>query len=100
MNYNDDDDDIEFEDDDDEEEEEEDEEELLARIEKAFRGERARSRACTDLNELRALRPEYQTVESNGTLNQAGRIRAHDLIEIIDDRVTDLKAKRIAARRG
>jgi hypothetical protein len=84
----------------DEEEEGEDPDVVLARIEKAFRTERARIRASVDIGELRALRSEYQALESNARMPQAARIRARDLVELIDDRVTDIKAKRLADRRG
>lgn len=94
--YDDDDDEL----DEEEDEEEEDEDDLLARIEHAYRSERARIRASDDGHELRALRTEYVALEASGRLNQAGRLRARDLIELIDDRVTDLKAKRLASGRG
>jgi len=92
--------DFDFEGADEKEEQEDEEEDLLQRIEQAFRGERARIRGCGDLDELRALRAAYASDAAGSRLNQAGRIRARDLIELIDDRVTDLKAQRIAARRG
>lgn len=82
------------------EEEAEDPEEVLARIEKAFRSERARIRSTEDLHELRALRAECEALLSNAGAPQAARIRARDLVELVDDRLTDLKAKRLAARRS
>lgn len=81
-----------------EDEEEEDEEELLARIERAFRTERARIRACEDLHELRAMRADHQSLVTNRNAAPAARIRSRDLVELVDDRVTDLKAKRLVAR--
>lgn len=84
--------------DEEEEEEEEDEEELFAKIEQAFRTERARIRNSEDLYELRTMRAEYQALDTGGR-SQACRIRARDLIALVDDRVTDLKAKRLAEQR-
>ncbi len=81
------------------EDEAEDPEVVLARVERAFRTERARIRASEDVQELRALRSEFQTLESNGRMPQSARIRAHDLVELIDDRITDIKAMRLADRR-
>jgi hypothetical protein len=95
-----DDDELDEEEETDDEGEGEDQEEVLARIEKAFRSDRVRIRASNEIAELRRLRSEYQTLESNTEINQAARIRARDLVELIDDRITDLKAKRLADRRG
>ena len=73
-----------------------DEEARLARIESAFRAERSVLRACVDVAELRAKRREYQAMLSNGGVVGVGRLRVNDLIEILDDRASDLKAKRFA----
>lgn len=80
------------------EEEEEDEDDLLARIEQAYRSDRAKIRVMDDVHELRAQRAEYEQLLASGRLHQAGRLRARDLLELIDDRVTDVKAKRLASR--
>ncbi len=82
------------------EEEQEDEEAVLLRVERAFRSERARVRACEDLDELRALRSSYLDLEAGGGLHLAGRVRVRDLVELIDDRLTDLEAWRLVAQRG
>jgi hypothetical protein len=89
--------DEEFEYDEDEEDEEDDEEQIL-RVEQAFRRERARIRASKDIPELREMRTVYQTSIAEDELCQAARIRSHDLIELIDDRITDIKASRMTAR--
>jgi len=80
------------------EEEDDDEEEQIMLIEQAFRRERAHIRAAEDLHELRSMRTVYQESIAEGQLNQAGRIRSNDLIELIDDKITDVKARRMAAR--
>ncbi|MFZ5477356.1 MAG: hypothetical protein ACOZNI_11335 [Myxococcota bacterium] len=87
-------------DEDDDDDDDQDEDARLARIETAFRAERALIRACDDVAELRTKRREYQAVLSNGEVIGVGRLRINDLIELIDDRTTDLKAKRFAAGRA
>lgn len=82
-----------------EEEEEEDDAELLARVERAYRSERSRIRACTDVEELRSMRNSYRQQLTSRTLVGVAAIRGNDLLEIIDDRITDLKAQQIAKRR-
>jgi hypothetical protein len=77
-----------------ESEDDEDEEELLMRIERAFRNERARIRNCNDVYTLRQLRDQYGQDLAGGSLNQAARIRARDLIELVDDRITDVSSRR------
>lgn len=92
-------------DDDEEDEEEEDEEEedddepppegdaMLARLDKEFRKLRARVRASTDPSELRSLRNEH-TASLAERLSPTVRMRTLDIIEAIDERVTDLRARR------
>ncbi len=82
------------EDEDEDDDDEPDEEQVLRDIESAFRTERARIRGCDDLHELRAIRTECQALAASRDANPAARIRLNDLIELVDDRVTDLKAKR------
>ncbi len=86
------------EDDADEDESDDDEAERLERIEKAFRAERAVVRASDNVGDLRAKRREYQVILAN-TANSVGRLRMNDLIELVDEQVTNLKAKRFAAGR-
>lgn len=81
----------------DDEDDDEDDDEVFANIERAFRQERAAIRACDDLHELRRLRATHQALANSGA-RDAGRIRARDLVELIDDRITDLKARRMARR--
>lgn len=69
----------------------------LARLDKAFRELRARVRACSDLSQLRAWRAE-QVAELAGRLTPTVRLRTLDIIEAIDDRVTDLRALRAGQR--
>ena len=78
--------------------EEEDPAVVLARVERAYREERARVRASEDLAELRTLRDTYRTQVADGTLHGIAAVRGDDLLEFIDDRITDLKAARLAER--
>lgn len=75
-----------------------DAEELLARVERAFRADRARIRACADVSELRAMQDEFQASLADGTLYGVAALRGNDLVELIDARITDLKAARVAGR--
>ncbi len=69
---------------------------VLARVERAYREERARVRASVDLDELRMMRELYRTQVADGTLHGIAAVRGNDLLEHIDDRITDLKAARLA----
>ncbi len=75
-----------------------DAEELLARVERAFRADRARIRACGDVGELRAMQDEFQASLADGTLYGIAALRGNDLVELIDARITDLTAARMAGR--
>lgn len=77
--------------------EEDDEAAKLDCIEKAFRTERTRIRACDDIAELRTMRRDYQEILAGAV--GVGRLRMSDLIELVDEQVTNLKAKRFAAGR-
>lgn len=90
----------EFEDEEIEGGEEEEEEDDPADIERQFREQRARVRTCVDLDELRRLRSNLRHAVSARTVQGIARVRASDLIELIDDRITDIKAKQIADRRS
>ena len=91
-------DDDEFEDE--EVEEEGEEEEDPADIERQFRELRARVRGCADLDDLRKMRANLRQAISAERVQGIARVRATDLIELIDDRITDLRAKQIADRRS
>lgn len=67
--------------------------EMLARLDKEFRKLRARVRGSSDLSELRSIRAD-QTAALAGGLTPTVRLRTLDIIEAIDDRVTDLRARR------
>ena len=71
--------------------------ERLERIEKAFREERTKVRACDDVAALRTMRRDYQEILASAV--GVGRLRMNDLIETVDEQVTNLKAKRFAAGR-
>jgi hypothetical protein len=97
------------EDDDDESGEESDEEEgddddqdddppaeddaMLARLDKAYRALRAQVRAGSDLSELRTMRSEHAAALA-GRQSPTLRLRTLDIIEAIDERVTNLRASR------
>jgi hypothetical protein len=72
--------------------------ELLARVERAFRADRARIRACGDVGELRAMQDDFRASLADGTLYGVAAVRGNDLLELIDERITDLKAERVAGR--
>jgi DNA-directed RNA polymerase specialized sigma24 family protein len=86
-------------DEDDEDDEDEDDDPLteddamLARLDKAYRALRARVRAVSDLSELRTMRSEH-TAALAGRQSPTLRLRTLDIIEAIDDHVTNLRASR------
>ncbi len=66
---------------------------MLARLDKEFRKLRARVRALTDLSELREIRGQEQAALA-GPLTPTVRLRTIDIIEAIDEQVTNLRARR------
>lgn len=70
---------------------------MLALIDKEFRSLRAAIRRSTDLSELRAIRADHEATLSD-RLSPSVRLRTQDIIELIDDRVTDLRASRGGSR--
>lgn len=71
----------------------EEDEVALGRLDVAFRALRAKVRASSDLVELRTMRAQY--LESLGErLSPTVRLRTRDLLEEIDERVTELRARR------
>lgn len=66
---------------------------MLAQLDRDFRKLRARVRASTDLSELRSIRAD-QTAALAGPLTPTTHLRTIDIIEAIDDRATDLRARR------
>lgn len=107
--WNDDDDDAEMEDTDedlDEDEESEDEGEgededdaeeddgLHERVEQAFRVDRRAIRASNDAGELREKSAELERAILNGRMPGIAGVRARDLIELIDERLTELRSGR------
>ena len=71
----------------------EEDEAALGRLDVAFRALRAKVRASSDLVELRTMRAQY--LESLGErLSPTVRLRTRDLLEEIDERVTELRARR------
>ena len=84
-------------DDDDDEDDEDEDETQFDRIERAFREERATIRSCDNVHKLRTLRAWHVDLAESGAC-EAGRIRARDLVELVDERITDIKARRLARR--
>lgn len=70
----------------------------FARVDAVYRKERGEIRQCLDLAELRSLRAGYEALIRNEHASDIARVRAADLVESIDDRVTDVKAKQLAER--
>ncbi len=83
---------------DDESEEEDDrpveDDAMLRRLDKEFRRLRDRIRASTDPSELRTIRNEH-TASLAERQTPTVRLRTLDVIEAVDDRVTDLRARRV-----
>ena len=67
----------------------------LARLDKEFRKLRARVRALSDLAELRSMRRDHTEALAE-RLAPTVRLRTQDIIEEIDNRVTDIRASRSA----
>ena len=68
------------------------EEEDVDEVERGFRADRAAVRKCRSLAELRKRAEALTSLLADDALGPVGIVRAHDLIELIDDRVTDLLA--------
>ena len=66
---------------------------MLARLDKAYGALRAHVRAVSDLSELRTMRSEHAAALA-GRQSPTLRLRTLDIIEAIDDRVTNLRASR------
>lgn len=79
-------------DDDDDDDGPDEDDDMLARLDKAYRETRARVRVA-DLSELRTMQSEH-TAALAGRQSPTVRLRTLDIIELIDARVTDLRASR------
>ena len=69
----------------------------VARADAFFRKNRTFVRACKDVRVLRKMRQEYVEYLDGDEIGDAWRIRLGDLVELIDDRVTDLFAARVVS---
>lgn len=67
---------------------------LHERVEEAFRSERRSIRASTDSGELREKSADLERAILNGRMPGIAGVRARDLIELIDDRWTELRSGR------
>ena len=88
------------EDGDDDEDESDEDPAMLVRLEAVFRGERAKIKTSNDVAALRTDRSAYQRQVASGQLKGAVAVRAHDLMELIDDRLIEIKAKQLADRKS
>ncbi|MCB9694322.1 MAG: hypothetical protein H6736_21135 [Alphaproteobacteria bacterium] len=77
-------------------EDEDDDEDVIERVEAAYRSERARIRASSDVAALRELQAVYVEQLAEGALPGVAGMRARDLIEQIEERVAALDADRRA----
>lgn len=97
FDWLDDDDDENTETDADEEEDDEDDNDPAA-IEASFREQRAALRANVDTADLRRIRRNLQNALAGGNLDALVAARAGDLVEIIDDRIAELRARQMTDR--
>lgn len=78
--------------------EEEDDGDNDAAVEATFREERAAVRASIDLPDLRRVRRNLQDALAEGDLAGVAAARARDLVELIDDRIAELRARQLTGR--
>jgi hypothetical protein len=78
--------------------EEDDEDNSDAAIEASFREQRARVRGSTDAADLRRMRRNLQDALVREALNGLAAARGRDLVELIDDRIAELRARQMVAR--
>ncbi len=69
-----------------------------AAIEATFREERAAVRASVDIPDLRRVRRNLQDALAEGDLAGVAAARARDLVELIDDRIAELRARQLTGR--
>ncbi len=67
---------------------------LHARVEEAFRIDRRAIRASTDAEELRERSAGLERAIRNGQMPGIAGVRARDLIELVDERLTELRSGR------
>ncbi len=79
---------------DDDEPDAEEDDGLHERVEEAFRVDRRAIRASNDAGELREKSAELERAILNGRMPGIAGVRARDLIELIDDRLTELRSGR------
>ena len=80
--------------DDDEPDEGEEDDGLHERVEEAFRVDRRAIRASNDAGELREKSAELERAILKGRMPGIAGVRARDLIELIDERLTELRSGR------
>lgn len=81
---------------DEQDEAEDDEDDSDAAVEATFREQRAIVRESRDLGDLRRMRRNLQNAIAGDVLEGVAAARARDLIELIDDRVAELRARQLA----
>lgn len=77
---------------------EEDDGDSDAAVEATFREERAAVRASIDLPDLRRVRRNLHDALAEGDLAGVAAARARDLVELIDDRIAELRARQMTGR--
>ena len=77
---------------------EDDEDNSDAAIEASFREQRARVRGSTDAADLRRMRRNLQDALAREALNGLAAARGRDLVELIDDRIAELRARQMIDR--
>lgn len=82
----------------DEGEDEGDEEQSEAAIEASFREERANVRRSADLGDLRRKRRNLQNALDTEQIDGLTAARARDLVELIDDRIAEVRARQMTDR--
>lgn len=82
----------------DEGEDEDDEEQSEAAIEASFREERANVRRSVDLGDLRRKRRNLQSALDEERIDGLTAARARDLVELIDDRIAEVRARQMTER--
>jgi hypothetical protein len=77
-----------------------DDEVIVRRVEAVFRAERQRIRECGSVGDLRTMRTEHESTLAIPGLHLAAVLRCRDLLELVDDRITDIKARQLVHGRA
>jgi hypothetical protein len=72
--------------------------EQYALVEAFYKAERAAIRRITEASELRLKRQSYEKALRTPNPSRIGMVRVRDLLELVEQRELDLRAKRLADR--